>query len=822
MNKSKKIYKRKNKTIKNVLNTKNETKNTKHRKKDKKRIKHTKKNKKMNGGARTTDELIEVFDEISNNIQNYDNLEVIRTKINEYPEIVNYVLTLPDSGNNTNLIQVAIMYNNIDVLNLLIEKGAYLNKVVRKVTPLTVSLMFDAMGCFELLIENGADVNAKNETNTTPIYVAIQKNNLDAFLMLLEHGANINVKDDGLSTPLHEASSREFMVFIQILLDNGANIDDKDMYMMTPLFYAIAYNSNYYTVQFLLERGANPNVRSMLGNTPLDVACSRGKIDFVTLLLIYGADVNTQDKYTGVTPLMIAAKLGHLNIIKLLLERGANICTKDDKNQTVLAHIPEGDIKDFLTKKFKEKIRENVVMEKNKQKIIDVDLNKEREQREIEAKKIADELIASEIKELEKQKIKLQEEEEKKKAIMEKQTIKKIIEEQEKKEKEELKLFSQEEEYYKQLLTKQLQHKLYLEELEKQKEEERKVEEEENKKLQKEIDDAIKVSLRTYNSDNEKNELFSFWSKYFDNEENIKSLKTQTIQLIKERNSFDKLKTILPAYTNSYVENNPYISNIISLLFILTGILSNILQKHRVYILLKGGSAIQFVGSSVSNDFIIPYSSNDIDIMLINENTNIDNKFLAEKICKLLVWLTEENDNSILSYVTNTDITYPIFKIILNSNKKPLVDIDYSKINNTDKRFDMNELYSLHSIYSKDFTPLNNFVGTFHSLNIMNLINSRIYYLIKYTEINEIKNAKNRSFFLNKIPKSINYLIQIYFILQNNREMTECDEPIIYNDLFNSFFIKYGNMKTDFTKTHSDNYSINDLISFILQKKFNN
>jgi ankyrin repeat protein len=799
MNKSKKNIYKKHKTIKKYV-SKNKNKN-KTKIKKKKNSKTIKKNK-LGGG-----EKIPLIDILTDYIME-NNLDAINREITNRPFIVNYNFTIED-GSEVTLLSVAIMFNQIEVIRLLIEKGVDINKIARKVTPLSVCLMYNNMECFNLLIEKGADVNAKNENGSTPIFIAIQKHNLEAFDILLNKNADINVKDNDSITPLHNACSRGYIIIVKKLIEMKANIEATDIYNWTPLFYATEYNTIYHTLQYLLEKGANVNARSILNNTPLDIACNRNKIDFVTILLDYNADINTQDKL-GITPLMVATQNGYFDIVKLLLERGADICLKDNRNITAIKFAKEGsELQKFLKEKLREKIQQNVTVKQ-------IDLEKEREKREKEAKEMADKLIEEEMRELEIQKNKLKEEGKKKLAAKQKQDLKKIIEQQEKREREELNLFSKEEDYHRTLLEKEKEQKLYLESLEKQKEEERKIEEEENEKLQKEITNAIQISLKTINADNEKRELIEYWREYFVNEESINNLKIETSKLIKERNSFNKLKNILPAYTNSYVERDPYTSNMISLMFILVGILSNALNKKGIYLMLKGGSAIQNLGSSVSN---IPYNTNDIDIILMNEISLDDNKILAEKICKLLVWLTEEENNkSRLTYMTNIDITYPIFKVILNSNKKPLIDIDYNKlVNNDSNKFDISKLYNLSNIYENNFV-IDNFNGVFYSLKLEDLINLRIYYLIKYTEINEIKNPKNRAFVLNKIPKSIKYLVKIYFILMNRRVMTECEEPIVFDDLFTQFFQKYPRMKTDFEKTHSPDYSINEIISFVLRK----
>ena len=61
-----------------------------------------------------------------------------------------------------------------------------------------------------LLIELGADVKARDETQSTPLHMASYSGIPDLVQLLIEHGAGTNGQDQDRSqrTPLHLASSR--------------------------------------------------------------------------------------------------------------------------------------------------------------------------------------------------------------------------------------------------------------------------------------------------------------------------------------------------------------------------------------------------------------------------------------------------------------------------------------------------------------------------------------------------------------------------------------------------------------------------------------
>jgi hypothetical protein len=181
---------------------------------------------------------------------------------------------------------------------------------------------------------------------------------------------------------------------------------------------------------------------------------------------------------------------------------------------------------------------------------------------------------------------------------------------------------------------------------------------------------------------------------------------------------------------------------------------------------------------------------------------------MAEQISKFLIWVTEENSKSILTKTSNTDSTHPIFKIILNNNKPyPLMDLDYNNL--------PDEMYNLYvaNIYSNPFN-LGQLHGIFNSPSIINLIYERIYYLVIYSEKNALKDFKSKSFLTGKIPKSLNYLVKILFIIENTREISEDEIRNFYHQLFDEFFNLYPDLKKNFIITH--NYTIDQLIDLCI------
>jgi serine/threonine protein kinase len=150
-------------------------------------------------------------------------------------------VTVPGSQGEMALWQSAIVYGNVEMLELLLEHGANINaKDNSGITPLHAAIQTGNLSITKWLLEHGASINAKNNSGTTPLHYVIQQlampyDNLGMLKLLLEHGANLNVKDNNGTTPLHTAVQSGNLSITKWMLEHGANINAKDNNGTTPL-----------------------------------------------------------------------------------------------------------------------------------------------------------------------------------------------------------------------------------------------------------------------------------------------------------------------------------------------------------------------------------------------------------------------------------------------------------------------------------------------------------------------------------------------------------------------------------------------------------
>ena len=92
------------------------------------------------------------------------------------------------------IFDMAITYNNIDMVNFILQKGLDVNKTTRKsgFTPLMGATCYGRLEIVKILLENGANQNFKDSKGFTAIDFA-RKMNKKSILKLLDYDENTPV-----------------------------------------------------------------------------------------------------------------------------------------------------------------------------------------------------------------------------------------------------------------------------------------------------------------------------------------------------------------------------------------------------------------------------------------------------------------------------------------------------------------------------------------------------------------------------------------------------------------------------------------------------
>lgn len=236
-------------------------------------------------------------------------LETVRHVLDSHPELVNAGTDLsrhlprhqprhdrPSDAFSMRLIHLAIAEGKVDVLRLLIERGA--------------------------------DLSARNADGRTPLHDCFELNHDDYAKILLDAGAEPDV--------CAAAAYGMYDQLQQILQDDPANANDLTT-GNSALGWA-AYGHQPRSATMLFQHGAVAD-RSPYDAYAWGPACGVCSIDVARVLLEHGADPNWRDE-AGNTPIhrVIASRmvLDPAKFIQVLLDFGADVSLRNGEGRTSL------------------------------------------------------------------------------------------------------------------------------------------------------------------------------------------------------------------------------------------------------------------------------------------------------------------------------------------------------------------------------------------------------------------------------------------------------------------------------------------------------
>lgn len=217
----------------------------------------------------------------------------------------------------------ASLNGKIETVRTLVESEDVNEQNQAGETPLFAASSNGHVDVVNLLIEAGASVNRAKHKGTTPLWIASQEGYDSIVKLLIEKGANVNQAQHNGTTPLYIASQEGHVAVVDLLLRENAAVDEANDKKVTPLIVA-SQSGHVEIIQRLIESGAFVNQNDSDGDTPLYVAAEAGEFAAASFLLQSGATI---DKGNGMfeTPLYTAVKNKHADVVRLLVEKGANV-----------------------------------------------------------------------------------------------------------------------------------------------------------------------------------------------------------------------------------------------------------------------------------------------------------------------------------------------------------------------------------------------------------------------------------------------------------------------------------------------------------------
>jgi ankyrin repeat protein len=127
---------------------------------------------------------------------------------------------------NSNLLHLAVKYDNVGLADALLQHNANINAFYRGKTPLMRALKYSSAAVRELLPSHrDLDINIQNQARDSALSYAIHYGSSFIVKSVLEHrAASVDIKNKHGRTALHLAVFTGRIGFVQLLLLSGSDL----------------------------------------------------------------------------------------------------------------------------------------------------------------------------------------------------------------------------------------------------------------------------------------------------------------------------------------------------------------------------------------------------------------------------------------------------------------------------------------------------------------------------------------------------------------------------------------------------------------------
>jgi ankyrin repeat protein len=232
-------------------------------------------------------------------------------------------LNISDEQNNY-FIQYILMYNQIDILKIALEKDIRLDILdIDGRTILHIPIKYNFTECLSLLLEYNklligiSIIDIKDKLGLTALHYCVILNNIDCFNLLIKSNADPLIRDNNGNNVVH-LSMQYNRKEMTILLINNFKLDFLSSNHETILQLALSYN-NLDIINLILQKKINYNNQEKeYGLGAIHQSIIINNLAVTDKIIKNGGDINLQDYY-GNTALMYAINEKLIDHIKLFI-----------------------------------------------------------------------------------------------------------------------------------------------------------------------------------------------------------------------------------------------------------------------------------------------------------------------------------------------------------------------------------------------------------------------------------------------------------------------------------------------------------------------
>lgn len=225
---------------------------------------------------------------------------------------------LPEKSEMSDVFQTG----KTELIKAFVEKMPDINvRDANQSTALQYALAVRNLEIVKLLLAKGADVTASTPLGA-PIHAAARNDVPEVVQLAISKGANVREPASNLKwLPIHYAAAGGSTQSLLLLLKAAPDtVNARTRDQETPLVLAAGLNK-VEAVRVLMAAKADPNLKDRMDFTPLHKAAYYGYDDSIRVLLEHKADVNATSKNWG-TPLQVAKARQRPNTARLLEQHG--------------------------------------------------------------------------------------------------------------------------------------------------------------------------------------------------------------------------------------------------------------------------------------------------------------------------------------------------------------------------------------------------------------------------------------------------------------------------------------------------------------------
>jgi ankyrin repeat protein len=265
--------------------------------------------------------------EITEAVKNADTAQV-SAMLKKDPALANFI-----DSNAWSPLRTAALENNAEMIKLLLDHGADIDKTAGGRTALFEAAAQGSVDALKVLLAAGAGVDVRDSHQATPLMTS--GGNIEVMTLLLAAGADIDAQGGSGRTTLSQVAHRGRKDAVNLLLKRGAAVETKGgigrLFVQSAIQHGLTNLLNR-----LIKGGANIGISSAEGGTMVHLAAMGGSNDIIKMLVDSGVEPGTRDRY-GYTPLHYAALNGFPDTVSHLLSKGVKVDPLNAAGQSPLS-----------------------------------------------------------------------------------------------------------------------------------------------------------------------------------------------------------------------------------------------------------------------------------------------------------------------------------------------------------------------------------------------------------------------------------------------------------------------------------------------------